>query len=272
MGLRDDIYDSFHLDAGKYSALVSEPDDSIRPKTLDEQDALEDYAEQFLVKFTYNSNAIEGSTLSLGDTELIFEGEFPTDVEDKRLSDVFAAMGIKEGCERAHRFLAERKPMSEEMIKDIHESTALDCQPRTRGVYRVTPVYIRNSRAVPPSPDLVRPLMADLLFAYENSPMPALLRAAAFHAMFEAIHPFRDGNGRTGRIVLNYMLKSSGYPPIAIKSSSRSRYLNALEFWQVDGNPVPLLELINECIGEEFLIRKNILEQTRRAASERDLR
>lgn len=267
MSLSDGIYRAFHLGTDVTGPFNVKLGSQVFPMTPDERDAIEDYEREFLVKFTYNSNAIEGSTLSLGDTELIFDGEFPTDVEDKRLSDVFAAMGIKEGCELARRLLADGVPVTEGLVKDIHQATALDCQPRTRGVYRVTPAYIRNSRTVPASAEQVRPLMADLMFAYGASPMPPLARAAAFHAMFEAIHPFRDGNGRTGRIILNYMLETAGYPPIAIKAAGKPRYLNALESWQVDGDPAPLLELVCECAVEEIEIREDVLAQTRRAVA-----
>ena len=94
---------------------------------------------------------------------------------------------------------------------------ALDCQPKARGVYRISPVYINGSLTVTGAPYSVRELMADLVFAANGTGMHPIAKAAAFHAMFENIHPFKDGNGRTGRIIMNHMLKEAGFPPIAIK-------------------------------------------------------
>ena len=126
-------------------------------------------------------------------------------------------------------------PLDEDLIKDIHERTALDCQPRARGVYRVTSVYINGSLTVTADPHCVRELMANLIFAANNTDMHPIAKAAAFHAMFENIHPFKDGNGRTGRIIINHMLMEAGYPPIAFKASSKAGYHTALEDWQVRG-------------------------------------
>ena len=266
MSLKEKIYRAFSLSDDDLERVGQmEPDPSIFPKDDDERDAIEDYDADFLVRFNYNSNAIEGSTLDLGDTALVLEGEFPTDVEDKRLSDVFAALGCQDGCIFARDMLNSGAPVDEELLKDIHERTALEIQPRARGTYRVSPVYIRHSETVPANPDQVRSLMADLMFAYDTSKMPPLAKAAAFHAMFENIHPFRDGNGRTGRIVLNYMLEQAGFAPIAIKAQGRADYLKALEDWQVRDDPKPLLELVASCIEEETHNRKEAIRLTRAA-------
>lgn len=83
-----------------------------------------------------------------------------------------------------------------------------------RGVYRNGAVYIRGSKTVPVSVAQVRPLMGDLVFGFVHSQNHPILRAAAFHALFENIHPFADGNGRTGRILLNYLLEKRDILPL----------------------------------------------------------
>lgn len=271
MSLKEKIYQAFSLpDEVLGTVGRMEPDPAMVPRTDDERDAIEDYDADFLVRFNYNSNAIEGSTLDLGDTELVLEGEFPSDVEDKRLKDVFAALGCQNGCSFAKDMLDSGAFVDEELVKDLHEKTALEIQPRARGTYRVSPVYIRHSETVPANPDQVRSLMADLMFAYDTSKMPPIAKAAAFHAMFENIHPFRDGNGRTGRIILNYMLQQAGFPPIAIKAEGKARYLKALEDWQVRDDPAPFLELVASCIEEETCGRKEAIQLTRAAVISRD--
>lgn len=272
--MQEQIYRAFSLPSSVYADLLADADEqvarlrSMHPLSETDEIALESYDEAFLVRFTYNSAAIEGSTLTLADTELVLEGEFmPSDAGNKRLRDIFAARGIAEGCECAYDALESGTALSEELVKNVHEKTALDCQPRTRGSYRTTAVFISGSETVPASATRLRELMADLVFSYGRSEEPVIVKAAAFHAMFEAIHPFQDGNGRTGRILLNYILEQAGYPPIAIKASLRSDYLRALEDWQVRDDPRMLIESVARCVADEARARREGLEETRAATA-----
>lgn len=268
--MRERMYRAFHLDGGVCAAELERADvatshlRSLLPLSDDEMLAMESYDESFLVRFTYNSAAIEGSTLSLADTALVLEGEFmPSDPADKRLSDVFAARGVADGVAFMHQALAEGLLLSEGLIKDIHERTALDCQPRTRGSYRSAAVWIRGSETTTAPVHEIREYMADLLYQCEASSEHVLARAAAFHAMFENIHPFADGNGRVGRIVMNFMLQQAGYPPIAIKAAGRADYLRSMEDWQVRNDPVPLISLVAEQVVEEAEVRAAGIMQSR---------
>ncbi len=232
------------------------------PRTEGEKDAMAEYQRNFLVQFTHNSSSIEGSTLTPMQTALVVEGEFiPSD--DKEVRDMFAVKGCYEGYDFMLQALEENRAFDENLIKDIHERTALDCQPRTRGIYRVVPAYISGSKTVPVPALKIREYMADLMFAFENSSQHPIIRASAFHAVFEAIHPFRDGNGRCGRTVLNYMLLKQGYPAIAIKADNRMEYLKSLETWQTENNPVPFIERVADCISKEADSMIDTIQQTR---------
>ena len=267
-GMKERIYESFNIRPEDYEGLVAGAERQARllnglyPLSPDEQDAIDSYEQSFLTRFTYNSAAIEGSTLTLAETALALEGEFEPS-ENSRAGDVFAAMGIRDGCHFAERARERGRALDEELIKDVHERTALDCQPRARGVYRISPVYINGSLTVTADPYSVRELMADLVFAANGTSMHPIVKAAAFHAMFENIHPFKDGNGRTGRIIMNHMLEEAGFPPIAIKASSRAGYYTALEDWQVREKFEPLIENVAVCIVEECLARREAIETTR---------
>lgn len=269
--MREHIYESFDIDPGLYGDLIADAQRAtgrlreLYPLSQAEQDAIESYEESFLTRFTYNSAAIEGSTLTLRDTALVLEGEFePSD--DARAKDVFAAMGIRDGCLYADRASNRGRELDENLIRDIHERTALDCQPMTRGAYRISAVYISGSLTAAADPLSIRDLMRDLLYAYGNSTEHPIVKTTAFHAMFENIHPFMDGNGRTGRIIMNHMLVESGYPPIAIKAATKSKYYEALEDWQVRGDFAPLIERTTECIVAEAEARCEAIEATRRAS------
>ena len=268
--MRERMYRAFHLEGDVCAEQLEQTDvatsrlRALLPLSDDEMLAMDSYDESFLVRFTYNSAAIEGSTLSLVDTALVLEGEFmPSDPADKRLSDVFAARGVADGVAFMHRALVDGLPLSETLIKDIHERTALDCQPRTRGSYRSAAVWIRGSETTTAPVHEIRDYMADLLYQFEESSEHTIIKAAAFHAMFENIHPFADGNGRVGRIVMNFMLQQAGHPPIAIKAAGRADYLRAMEDWQVRDNPKPLISLIAGQVVEEAEARAAGIMQSR---------
>jgi len=234
--------------------------EAYRPFSGDEAIGLASYAEAFLVRFVHSSNAIEGSTLTEGDTALVLEGEF---LPDKPGRDIFAARGSADGFAYCQKALSEGKGLDVPLIQDIHERVALDCQPATRGVLRKSPVYLRGSDVVPANWEEVRPLLRDLVAAEKGSKLHPVENAAAFHAMFEKIHPFSDGNGRTGRLLMNFMLERDGYPPIAIKHDGKGRYIDALRGWQSAGLRGPLVDLVESCVKSELDARIGCVESTR---------
>ena len=230
------------------------------PFSANELAGLASFDSAFEVRFVYNSNSIEGSTLTLGETALVLDGEF---VPDRPGRDYFAARGSADGMAYYRKALNQGQTVSEDLVLNIHERTALDCQPASRGVYRQYPVYLRGSQVVPANWAGVPELMSALFTAYSTSSQHELYKAAAFHAMFEQIHPFGDGNGRTGRLVLNFMLERAGYPPIAISADNRSGYLQALESWQAKGDVEPLLSMIGSGVCDELEARIGCVTDTR---------
>ena len=215
-----------------------------------EQSAFEDYRKEWMARYVYNSNAIEGSTLTLEDTELVLEGEFlPTDSPARY---IFAARGVADGMAYAERFAEEERTLSVEMIQKLHEVTALDMQPALRGRFRpygyqarVTATRVKTADSLEIYED-----MEALVDAVNGSKDHPILKAAGFHAMFENIHPFTDGNGRTGRQILNLMLMAAGYRPVAIKHDAGRSYGKSLEAWQVDGDPKPFISQLVQCVDQ----------------------
>ena len=197
--MHEKIYKAFHQDISidDYKELdeLKKKFEGMKPFNEYEKDGLKSYDDAFLVRFTYESNAIEGSTLSLGDTELVLEGEF-TPNNNQRLREIFSARGCADGCAYIEKELENDRKFTEDFIKDIHERTTLDCQPRIRGTYRIAPVYIQGSLTESVDPIQIRELIPTLLYAYENSDAHPIAKVAAFHAMFENIHPFQDGKVR----------------------------------------------------------------------------
>lgn len=200
--------------------------DSRRPLTEGEVERLN---EEFIVEYTYNSNAIEGNTLTLRETDLVLRG---LTIDQKPLKEHMEAVGHKEAFDYVRELVAKNIPLSERIIKDIHSLLLADKR-EDRGVYRRVPVRIMGARHEPVQPYLIAPKMEQLLQDFANSTEHIVTKLARFHIEFEGIHPFIDGNGRTGRLLVNLELMKAGYPPIDIKFTDRLKYYDAFDEYHV---------------------------------------
>lgn len=203
--------------------------DSKRPLTEGEVARLN---EEFIVEYTYNSNAIEGNTLTLRETDLVLRG---LTIAQKPLKDHMEAVGHKEAFEFVSELVRDNVPVSESIIKQIHYLVLAD-KKDDRGVYRRVPVRIMGAQHEPVQPYLIQPRMEELLQNYSESKEHIITKLARFHIEFEGIHPFIDGNGRTGRLLVNLELMKAGYPPIDIKFTDRIAYYNAFDEYHVKHN------------------------------------
>lgn len=190
---------------------------------------VERLTEEFIIEYTYNSNAIEGNTLNLRETDMVLRG---LTIDRKPLKDHMEAVGHKEAFDFVRDLVKEQGPLSESIIKQIHYLVLADKR-EDRGVYRRVPVRIMGAKHEPVQPYLIRPKMEQLLEKYRNNTDHIISRLAWFHIEFEGIHPFIDGNGRTGRLLVNLELMKAGYPPIDIKFADRVSYYNAFDEYHV---------------------------------------
>ena len=188
--------------------------------------------EEFIVEYTYNSNAIEGNTLTLRETDLVLRG---LTIDKKPLKDHMEAVGHKEAFEYVSELVKDNVPISESVIKQIHFLVLAD-KKDDRGVYRRVPVRIMGAQHEPVQPYLIEPKMEQLLRDFAESSEHIVTKLARFHIEFEGIHPFIDGNGRTGRLLVNLELMKAGYPPIDIKFTDRITYYNAFDEYYVKHN------------------------------------
>jgi len=188
--------------------------------------------EEFIVEYTYNSNAIEGNTLTLRETDLVLRG---LTIDRKPLKDHLEAVGHKEAFEFVRELVKDNVPISENIIKQIHYLVLAD-KKEDRGVYRRIPVRIMGAQHEPVQPYLIKPKMEQLLNDFSESKELIVTKLARFHIEFEGIHPFIDGNGRTGRLLVNLELMKAGYPPIDIKFTDRIAYYNAFDEYHVKHN------------------------------------
>ena len=221
--------------------------DKRRPLTQGELQRLRD---EFLIEYTYNSNAIEGNTLTLQETALVLEG---ITVDKKPLKDHLEAVGHRDAFLYVQDLVKNNVPFSESIIKQIHTLVLMD-RPDDRGIYRRIPVRIMGAFHVPPDPILVPEQMENLITEYAgNKKLHPIERAALFHLKFEGIHPFVDGNGRTGRLILNLMLMQAGYPPINVKYSDRKRYYDAFDAYYKYADSSNIINIVTANLEKELI-------------------
>ena len=224
--------------------------DSRRPLTEGEVQRL---YEDFMIEYTYNSNAIEGNTLTLRETDMVLRG---LTIDKKPLKDHMEAVGHKEAFWYICDLVKEKAELSEYVIKQIHTLVLAD-KPHDRGIYRRVPVRIMGAQHTPPQPYLIEPKMTELILNFnKNSEENIVDKLARFHLEFEGIHPFIDGNGRTGRLLVNMELMKAGYPPIDIKFTDRMRYYDAFDAYHVRGDLSEMAKLFAEYLNarlDEYL-------------------
>ena len=220
---------------------------AMRPLTPGEVKRLQ---EEFMVEFTYNSNAIEGNTLTLKETAMVLEG---MTIDQKPLKDHLEAVGHRDAFLYIQGIAQQELPLSEFVIKNIH-SLVLMTQPEDKGIYRKIPVRIMGAYTEPVQPYLIEPKMTQLLAANEErkTTMGAIERIARFHLEFEGIHPFIDGNGRTGRLIMNLDLIRNGYPAINVKFADRKKYYDAFDTYYRDGNAEAMTDFIAGYVNERL--------------------
>ncbi|MEG0362173.1 MAG: Fic family protein [Longicatena sp.] len=218
-----------------------------RPLTQGEVERLR---EEFMVEFTYNSNAIEGNTLTLQETAMVLEG---VTIDQKPLKEHLEIIGHRDAFQYVERLVKDKIEFSEYVIKSIHSLILMD-RPEDRGIFRRIPVRIMGAFHEPPQPHMVEPLINDLVLNHSQRKrdMHLIEAVALLHLDFEGIHPFIDGNGRTGRLLINLELMQHGYPAIDVKFSDRRKYYVAFDEYYRNHNELPMMEMIAEYVNERL--------------------
>lgn len=228
--------------------MLREQLNKCRPLTSGEVARLRD---EFLIEFTFNSNAIEGNTLTLQETALVLnEG---VTIAQKPLKDHLEAIGHKEAYFYVEDLVKKKTPISETVISHIHSLVLAD-KTQDKGVYRSIPVRIMGAIHEPPQPYLVPVQMEQLMLEYQDMKeiMHPIERIALFHLKFEGIHPFIDGNGRTGRLLLNLELMQEGYPAVNVKFADRQKYYNCFNAYYGEHDSTEMTNLLATYVQERL--------------------
>jgi Fic family protein len=208
--------------------------------------------ETFCSLFTHNSTAIEGNTMTLSETaHLLFEGIVPS---TKSLREINEVMNHKRAFDYILSYGGE---LTREFILRLHmlivKDTLKEDLASQVGRYRTVQVFIGNS--VPPKPHEVPEKMTNLLKWYSNNKnkLHPLIVASYVHTEFEKIHPFVDGNGRVGRLLINFILHKSKYPMVNIPNSRKFKYYKTLQSAHRDGNLKPFITFLISLLKKESL-------------------
>jgi len=220
------VYNEDFIDANKLEVIddfkeVYQNHIKKLPKTIIEKEESD-----FVIRFTYNSNAIEGNRLTLRDTYLIInEKQIPSGAPPK---DYNEAINGRE----AFDFLKNYKnKITIEFIEKLNGILTKNTGVLYPGRIRFFPIKISGADFIPPDAKDVKRLLKELIsFYYQNkNRFHPFVMACLIHAIFVEIHPFEDGNGRTGRVLMNWTLIKAGYPKLFIPVKKKQQYYEAID-------------------------------------------
>ncbi|MFA6301230.1 MAG: Fic family protein [Candidatus Paceibacterota bacterium] len=174
-----------------------------------------------------NSNAIEGSTLSIAETEkILLELEVSREVS---VREVFEAKNLA----RVFEYIKNKingKDIDKESILFIHKMLLTNIRDDIAGRFRAQHEYVRVSDHVAPAPEHIEAMLGALILEYSGiHNLHFLEKISRFHLEFEHIHPFNDGNGRMGRVLINYQLMQLGFPSIIIRDKEKDIYYDSFK-------------------------------------------
>jgi Fic family protein len=183
----------------------------------------------------------------------LFENRAPS---QKSLKEINEILNHKKAFDY---LLGYKEDVNKKLILKLHEFIIKDTlKPHLvnqTGIYRTLQVYIKGTSWMPPKPEDVPGEVSNLLNWYSRNKgnLHPLILASYFHVAFETIHPFVDGNGRTGRLLMNFILHKNRFPMINIPNLKKTRYYNCLEEAQVKGNLEPFVKFLLELLQEQNL-------------------
>jgi len=232
-----DLEDSYFNEVDNLKSKL----DSKRPIPKETLRTLE---ESINLEWIYNSNGIEGNTLTLRETQVVLEG---ITVGGKSIKEHLEAINHEKAILYLNDLVKEKKSITERDIKNIHQLVLKDIDDKNAGRYRRENVAIKGAIHIPPDYLKVPELMERLILNFDNwSDFHPIIQATLLHGELVKIHPFVDGNGRTSRLIMNLDLMNHGYNPVIIKKENRLEYYEALDKAHTTGDYTDFVKLITK--------------------------
>ena len=223
----------------------------LKKQQLDEKRPLPKYTVQTLRKaileWTYNSNAIEGNTLTINETKVVLEG---ITVGGKTMREHLEVINHRDAISYVEDIVRKEEAFSEWQIKNLHRLVLKGIDDGYAGVYRDQQVFISGAVHTPPPPFKIQEQMDALMNWYngESQKLHPIVRGAMLHAFCRHTSVYRR-NGRTSRLLLNLELMKTGYPPIIIRVENRLAYYNALDKAHTMENYEDFVDLVAKEVG-----------------------
>jgi len=205
-----------------------------------------------LPESVYNSNAIENSTLTISETERIL-----LDMEVSRnvsVREVFEAKNLARVAEYIKNKISA-KNVDSDLILLLHKMLIGNINEKIAGRFRGKGEYVRVGTHIAPAPEHIEKMIEVAFLEYSSRHADYFLeRIAKFHLEFEHIHPFCDGNGRIGRVLINYQLAQLGFPPIIIRDKEKAAYyLSFKKYKESDGKKInSMAKILSLALLESF--------------------
>lgn len=197
----------------------------------------------------YNSNAIENSTLTLKETEkILLEMEVSRNVD---LREVFEAKNLARVIEYIQGKSSEE--LSKESILLLHQMLIGNIDDSIAGRFRSKNEYVRVGTHIAPAPEHIERMLEEALIEYSSDYSAYFIdKIAKFHLQFETIHPFNDGNGRIGRVIINYQLYQLGFPGLIIRDKEKQIYYQSFKQYRDDRKMDTLEKIISLALMESL--------------------
>lgn len=234
--------------------LVEKVDDLSASITVFHKTPSEVLPEDFLVRYTYNTNAIEGNRLTLRQTALVISDKIaPQGVRTEDIIETFNSVD-------AWNFVKPYKGrLNKVFLCRVQYEIAKNTSCRIQGDYRDSEVRIMGSEHIPPKPELVSKLLDELFaeFYTQKKTLHPIELATLLHNKFVNIHPFTDGNGRTARLLMNWVLLKNKFPPVIIEVTNKEDYYNAIEAADRDDQKPFAIFLSNQLLTQYRIVLPN---------------
>lgn len=203
-----------------------------------------------LPESVYNSNAIENSTLTIDETEkILLELEISRNVS---VREVFEAKNLA----RVFEYIKDKvaaKSLNKELILFLHQMLISNINEGIAGRFRQKNEYVRVGSHIAPAPKHIESMIDAALLEYSSNHTSHFLeKIAKFHLEFEHIHPFVDGNGRIGRVLINYQLMQLGFPPIIIRDKEKAVYYTSFKEYGDNRKTALMEKIFNLALLESF--------------------
>ena len=249
------IYNGLEYDFKSIDQMKNEID-SYRPLSSALSKGLH---EKLIVEWTYNSNAIEGNTLTMSETKVVLEG---ITIGGKSVVEHLETINHRDAILFLEELILEKANLNEWNIKNIHSLILKDIDNDNAGRYRNENVIISGASHIPPNHVVINELMQKLVVEYNNewNEFHPIIKACLLHGEFVKIHPFVDGNGRTARLLLNFELLKYGYTPIIIEKTRRADYYDALDFAHTSNDYSKFIKMITEFVVDSEMLWLRVIK------------